>query len=110
MFKRYPMSTRKKVTTGLLSGLAFVIFTAATVSPLNDKYFEIMKAIEIYTNVYKEVNTYYVDDIAPNKLMRTGIEAMVGSLDPYTNYISETDVEKARLTRSSKYQGHRCRH
>jgi carboxyl-terminal processing protease len=105
MFKRYPMSTRKKVTTGLLSGLAFVIFTAATVSPLNDKYFEIMKAIEIYTNVYKEVNTYYVDDIAPNKLMRTGIEAMVGSLDPYTNYISETDVEKARLTRSSKYQG-----
>jgi carboxyl-terminal processing protease len=105
MFKRYPMSTRKKVMTGLLSGLAFVIFTAATVSPLNDKYFEIMKAIEIYTNVYKEVNTYYVDDIAPNKLMRTGIEAMVGSLDPYTNYISETDVEKARLTRSSKYQG-----
>jgi carboxyl-terminal processing protease len=105
MFKRYPMSTRKKVTTGLLSGLAFVLLTAATVSPLNDKYFEIMKAIEIYTNVYKEVNTYYVDDIAPNKLMRTGIEAMVGSLDPYTNYISETDVEKARLTRSSKYQG-----
>jgi carboxyl-terminal processing protease len=105
MFKRYLMSTRKKVATGLLSGLAFVIFTAATVSPLNDKYFEIMKAIEIYTNVYKEVNTYYVDDIAPNKLMRTGIEAMVGSLDPYTNYISETDVEKARLTRSSKYQG-----
>jgi carboxyl-terminal processing protease len=99
------MSTRNEVTTGLLSGLAFVIFTAATVSPLNDKYFEIMKAIEIYTNVYKEVNTYYVDDIAPNKLMRTGIEAMVGSLDPYTNYISETDVEKARLTRSSKYQG-----
>ena len=99
------MSTRKKVFTGLLSGLAFVLLTAATVSPLNDKYFEIMKAIEIYTNVYKEVNTYYVDDIAPNKLMRTGIEAMVGSLDPYTNYISETDVEKARLTRSSKYQG-----
>ncbi|MTB53620.1 S41 family peptidase [Lewinella sp. W8] len=99
------MSTRKKVTAGLLSGLAFVLLTAATVSPLNDKYFEIMKAIEIYTNVYKEVNTYYVDDIAPNKLMRTGIEAMVGSLDPYTNYISETDVEKARLTRSSKYQG-----
>jgi carboxyl-terminal processing protease len=99
------MSTRKKVMTGLLSGLAFVLLTAATVSPLNDKYFEIMKAIEIYTNVYKEVNTYYVDDIAPNKLMRTGIEAMVGSLDPYTNYISETDVEKARLTRSSKYQG-----
>ncbi|MBC6994791.1 S41 family peptidase [Lewinella lacunae] len=82
-----------------------MVLTAATVSPLNDKYFEIMKAIEVYTNVYKEVNTYYVDDIEPNKLMRTGIEAMVGSLDPYTNYISETDVELARLRQSGKYQG-----
>ncbi|THH37982.1 S41 family peptidase [Neolewinella litorea] len=79
--------------------------TAATVSPVNDKFFEIMKAIEVYTNVYKEVNTYYVDEIEPNKLMRTGIEAMVGSLDPYTNYISETDVETARLRQSGQYQG-----
>lgn len=99
------MSSRKKVFTGLAAGLAFLVFTAATVSPANDKFFEIMKAIEVYTNVYKEVNTYYVDDIEPNKLMRTGIEAMVSSLDPYTNYISETDVELARLRQSGKYQG-----
>lgn len=99
------MSSRKKVFTGLAAGLAFLVFTAATVSPVNDKFFEIMKAIEVYTNVYKEVNTYYVDDIEPNKLMRTGIEAMVSSLDPYTNYISETDVELARLRQSGKYQG-----
>ncbi len=99
------MPTRKKVFTGLAAGLAFLVFTAATVSPVNDKFFEIMKAIEVYTNVYKEVNTYYVDDIEPNKLMRTGIEAMVSSLDPYTNYISETDVELARLRQSGKYQG-----
>ncbi|WP_246144255.1 S41 family peptidase [Neolewinella aurantiaca] len=99
------MSTRKKIFSGLLGGLAFMVFTAATVSPVNDKFFEIMKAIEVYTNVYKEVNTYYVDDIEPNKLMRTGIEAMVSSLDPYTNYISETDVELARLRQSGKYQG-----
>ncbi len=99
------MSPRKKVFVGVFSGLAFLVLTAATVSPINDKYFEIMKAIEVYTNVYKEVNTYYVDDIEPNKLMRTGIEAMVGSLDPYTNYISETDVELARLRQSGKYQG-----
>ncbi|MEM1356572.1 MAG: S41 family peptidase, partial [Bacteroidota bacterium] len=91
--------------SGIIAGLAFLVFTAATISPLNDKYFEIMKAIEVYTNVYKEVNTYYVDDIEPNQLMRTGIEAMVSSLDPYANYISETDVEVARLQRSGKYQG-----
>ena len=99
------MSLRKKITGGLVAALSLVVLTAATVNPVNDKFFEIMKAIEVYTNVYKEVNTYYVDDIEPNKLMRTGIEAMVSSLDPYTNYISETDVELARLRRSGKYEG-----
>lgn len=99
------MSLRKKIFSGLIALLALTVFTAATVNPVNDKFFEIMKAIEVYTNVYKEVNTYYVDDIEPNKLMRTGIEAMVSSLDPYTNYISETDVELARLRQSGKYQG-----
>jgi carboxyl-terminal processing protease len=103
--KNNHMSKRKKIFSGLIAALAFIVFTAATVSPVNDKFFEIMKAIEVYTNVYKEVNTYYVDEIEPNKLMRTGIEAMVSSLDPYTNYISETDVELARLRQSGKYQG-----
>ena len=99
------MSLRKKAAFALATLVAVVSLTAATVSPLNDKFFEIMKAIEVYTNVYKEVNTYYVDDIEPNKLMRTGIEAMVESLDPYTNYISETDVELARLNQAGQYQG-----
>lgn len=99
------MSLRKKLFAGLFVTVSFFALTAATVSPVNDKFFEIMKAIEVYTNVYKEVNNYYVDDIEPNKLMRTGIEAMVSSLDPYTNYFSETDVEISRLRRSGKYQG-----
>ncbi len=99
------MPLRKRPLYAALGAVAFLSLTAATVVPLNDKFFEIMKAIEVYTNVYKEVNTYYVDEIEPNKLMRTGIEAMVGSLDPYTNYISETDVETARLRQSGQYQG-----
>lgn len=99
------MSLRKKALSGFVAALALIVFMSSAYSPVNDKFFEIMKAIEVYTNVYKEVNTYYVDDIEPNKLMRTGIEAMVSSLDPYTNYISETDVELARLRQSGKYQG-----
>ena len=66
--------------------------TAFTVSSDKDKYFEIIKNIEIFTNLYKEVNTNYVDEIDPGQLMRTGLEAMVGSLDPFTNYISEADI------------------
>ena len=101
----YRMTLRKKLLGGAAGGLLLLGLTASTLAPVNDKFFEIMKAIEVYTNVYKEVNTYYVDEIEPNKLMRTGIEAMVESLDPYTNYISESDVEVARLQQSGQYQG-----
>lgn len=78
---------------------------ATTFQPENNKYFEITKNIEIFANLYKELNTYYVDDVDPGKLMRTGIEAMVESLDPYTNYISESDIEGYRFLTEGKYNG-----
>lgn len=99
------MANWKKLTAGVLGGFLLLTTVAATILPNNDKFFEIMKAIEIYTNVYKEVNTYYVDEIEPSQLMRTGLEAMVGSLDPYTNYISEADVEGARMRMEGQYEG-----
>ena len=82
-----------------------VLGTAFTISPEKDKYFEIIKNIEIFTNLYKEVNTNYVDDIDPGQLMRTGLEAMVGSLDPFTNYISEADIEGYRFISEGRYHG-----
>ncbi len=71
----------------------------------NDKYFEIIKNIEIFSNVYKELNQNYVEDIDPGELMRTGIDAMVASLDPFTNYISESQVERYRINTQGRYEG-----
>jgi len=82
-----------------------VIGTSTTLQEENNRYFEISKNIEIFTNLYRELNTHYVDDLDPGKLMRTGIEAMVGSLDPYTNYISESDIEGYRLQTEGRYNG-----
>ncbi len=69
------------------------------------RYFEIAKNLEIFTNVFKELNTGYVDELDPGKLMRTGVDAMMNSLDPYTNYISETDIEGYRYLTEGKYNG-----
>jgi carboxyl-terminal processing protease len=82
-----------------LTAIVAVLFLgmAFTVTTNNGRYFEILKNIEIYTNLYKELNTAYVDDIEPSQMMRTGIDAMVSSLDPYTNYISENEIESYRL-------------
>lgn len=86
--------------------LAAIFVTGmAAVSVQNDKLFEISKNLEIFINVYKELNTNFVDDLDPSVMMRTALDAMVGSLDPYTNYISESQVESYRLTQDEKYQG-----
>jgi len=58
----------------LLAGI-----TMSNVKSDHGKYFEISKNIEIFTNLYKEINTYYVDDLDPAKLMRTGVDAMLES-------------------------------
>lgn len=71
----------------------------------DNKQFEISKNLEIFTNIYKELNTHYVDDIDPARFMRTGIEAMLQTLDPYTNYISESDIESYRYMAEGKYDG-----
>lgn len=71
----------------------------------SNRYFEITKNIELFTNVYKELNYYYVDDIEPGKLMKIGIDAMLNSLDPYTNYFSEAQVENYRFNTEGKYHG-----
>jgi carboxyl-terminal processing protease len=85
--------------------VTLVIGTATTYKSDHGKYFEISKNIEIFTNLYKELNTYYVDELDPSKLMRTGIDAMLESLDPYTNYISESDIEGYRFMTEGKYTG-----
>jgi carboxyl-terminal processing protease len=69
------------------------------------KYFEIAKNIELFANIYKEINTYYVDDLDPARTMRVGIDAMLNNLDPYTNYISEGEIEGYRLITEGKYSG-----
>jgi len=87
---------------GLLAVLV-IGMSAAVVK--NDKLFEITKNIEIFANAFQKLNTNYVDEIDPSELMRIGIDAMVGSLDPYTNFISESQIESYRLSNEGKYQG-----
>jgi len=82
-----------------------IIFGLAFTGPFNNRFFEIAKNIEIFSNVYKEINTNYVDDLDPSKMMKIGIDAMLDALDPYTKYISEAEVENYRLATEGKYEG-----
>lgn len=70
-----------------------------------EKYFEIAKNLDIFATLFKETNTYYVDEINPNQMIRVGIDAMLADLDPYTNFIPEDEIEDFRTMTTGEYGG-----
>ncbi|HRI59005.1 MAG TPA: S41 family peptidase, partial [Saprospiraceae bacterium] len=88
-----------------LSLFTLLFLTLSLPSRSQGKYFDISKNLEIFANAYKELNHSYVDELDPSKVMRAGLDAMLGDLDPYTNYISETDIEGYRIQSDGKYNG-----
>ena len=70
-----------------------------------DDFFEIAKQIEIFTTLYKTVNTNYVDETNPGQLMDKAIKSMLEDLDPYTVYFNEQDVAKFKINNTGEYTG-----
>lgn len=90
---------KKYIIPVLASAFLFV-----GVSFKND-FFEIAKQIEIFTTLFKEVNSNYVDETNPGDLMDKAIKGMLASLDPYTNYFNEADVVKFKINNTGEYTG-----
>jgi len=83
----------------------FLLSFSAGQSQIQNKNFEIGKNLEIFVDVFKQVNANYVDDIDPGDFMKTGIEELLKTLDPYTNYIPESEIEDYRIATTGQYGG-----
>jgi carboxyl-terminal processing protease len=84
------------IVAGSFISLAFV----------EDYYFEVSKNLDIFTMVFRDINVYYVDSLQPGDLMKKGIDAMLKTLDPYTVFIPESDIEDYKMTHiSAEYGG-----
>ena len=70
-----------------------------------EAYFEISKNLDLFASVFREINTYYVDEIDAGKLTKKAIDEMLNQLDPYTNYISEAEAEDFRVQMTGQYGG-----
>lgn len=99
-FHKSDIMKRKKLVqlTALFAGI--VLLTSA-----GNKYFEISKNLEIFANVYKHLNAYYVDDIEPKEIIETSIDAVLENLDPYSDYIPSEELEAFRFQNTGKYGG-----
>ncbi len=97
------MLQKKKSKIIVLALLAAAVFFAF--SKPAEKYFDIAKSLDIFATLFKEVNTNYVDEVNPKKLIETGIEGMLQQLDPYTDYISEDNREAFSIQTTGQYAG-----
>ena len=93
----------KRVRNSIIIILSAICLIAASKS--DDDYFEISKNLRIVASVYEKLNSNYVDELLPGKIMKTGINAMLKSLDPYTVYISESEIEDFRFATTGEYGG-----
>lgn len=93
---------RKKYSWLSLAAIAVLVGSSYG---FKDNYFEISKNLEIFANIVKEINASYVDEIDPNKFVRSGIDGMLNSLDPYTDFIAEEDLDSYKMTTTGRYGG-----
>jgi len=67
--------------------------------------FKISKNLDIYYTLFRELNMFYVDEPNPEELVETSIDAMLESLDPYTKYISESEMDDFKFMTTGNYGG-----
>lgn len=90
----------------LIVAIAVIAISIGLTSLKNDdKSFEISKNLNIFTSLFRDVNLFYVDEVNPEKMVTTGINAMLKSLDPYTVYYPESETEDVKLMTTGEYAG-----
>jgi carboxyl-terminal processing protease len=87
--------------------ITFFILTIIAVLSFSfkDDLFLVSKNLDVFASLYKEIHLNYVEETNSTSLMETGIDAMLSSLDPYTEYIPETEIEDYKLKYVSTQYG-----
>jgi carboxyl-terminal processing protease len=86
--------------------IAIALLTISTTTfSFREDLFQISKNLDIFASVYKELNINYVDEVNTSKLLRTGIDAMLENLDPYTEFVPESEIEDYKMKYVSTQYG-----
>jgi len=91
---------KRKLLIGTL-----VLFLGIITLSFSERYFNLTKELDIFSTLFKEVNQLYVDDTNPGEMMKNALDEMLAQLDPYTNYIPESEIEDYRFMTTGQYGG-----
>jgi len=92
----------KKIVLNLI---ITIIIGSVGLTAQDQNNFEISKNVEIYVDIFRQLNLNYADDIKPGELNKTAIDALLSELDPYTVYVPESQLEDFELMTKGEYGG-----
>lgn len=95
--------SKKVKLTG--AGILIIVISLGFVSFNESRDFKLVKNIEVFSNLFRELNYFYVDNPDPEKMIQTGIDAMLKTLDPYTVFIPESELENFNFVTTGQYGG-----
>lgn len=98
----------KQIRRERLIGLFCLLLLFGSIMPgqaQKDNRFEVSKNLDIFNALIKEVEMFYVDSVDVEKTVRRGINSMLGSLDPYTEYYPEQEMDKLKIMTTGEYGG-----
>lgn len=99
------MLNKLKRKSRIYIAVVLIAVSSFTFYSFSEDYFEISRNLDIFATLFRELNIYYVDETKPGDMMKKGIDGMLESLDPYTNYIPESEIEDYRFMTTGQYGG-----
>lgn len=95
----------KYLSAALLFQGAVIESNAQNLNSKSDHNFDITKNLDIFNSIYRNLDMYYVDTLDAAKTIKIGIDAMLQSLDPYTDYYPEESMDDLKTMTTGKYGG-----
>lgn len=95
----------KKILKFTFVGTLLIIVSLSILSFNESRDFKLVKNIEVFSNLFRELNYFYVDNTDPENMIKTGIDAMLKTLDPYTVYIPESELKSFNFITTGQYGG-----
>lgn len=95
----------KKSQRSLYLGAFLIVLLSVGFTSTRNKDLELVKNLDIYYTLFRELNMFYVDETDPEQLVTTSINSMLSSLDPYTTYIPESDMDDFKFQTTGEYGG-----
>lgn len=99
------MNKRRVFKSALAGIVALVIGISVWGFRTDEKNFEISKNLDIFYSLIRELNMFYVDDINSEKIIRKGMDDMLETLDPYTIFIPESELDEFNFMTTGEYAG-----